>query len=864
MSNIKVIILLIFSLILGSTDSYSQWNVNSDYWLSTDALGREVTPWYSTDAKNKNNDKFIAMFYHSWHIGNHVEYSHPVMNLRDILSSNDESIIEQDWNHTAWGGLTEGQHYYWDESLYGYYRTTDEWVLRKHAEMLADAGVDVIFFDASNGAVTWKEGYKKLLEVWKQARIDGVKTPKIAFMLTLWVDITEGALAAINELYEELYLPGEYDDLIFYWNGKPLIMAYPEILNNVPSAENASMKFTANSKFTSVSAGCPSYADNIGNLTLSLYKWDTDYNTTISQSAIASQEFVDFADNAHLYLNFAVQEAGDYLWVLDNAKQEVGVWKYDQSTSGVTSYFKGNVVGGGYHSLIKYEGSDYTWITAGTSNTPTQIGAGYDSNQITAIKNYFTFRPGQGDYVNGPSYGRNDQWGWLEVYPQHGFVNKGDGTYEQMTVGVAQNASSSTGGRCVSFNADDTFGRNYTKQNGWDNSENAEYKGANIQEQWNRALEIDPDIVFVTGWNEWIVGRWKNWSGCTGYAPVEVGFPDAFDAKRSRDIEPIKSWGKYGDAYYVQLVNNVRKFKGINKPSMASDEKTISIGSFNSWNDVMPEFNHYKGNTSHRDHQGAGDLIYKNTTGRNDIILAKVARDANNVYFYVQTNNNLTASSNDKWMRLFIDIDRNKSTGWEGYDYVINRVSPSTKAILEKSTDSWSWAEVGQVEYAVSDNMMEISIPRSLLGLETNSEIQIEFKWSDNSITDGDIMDFYVNGDVAPGGRFNFGYYTTQDGLGISENKLHSFDVKTYPNPFVGEISIEFDLKISANVNVSIFNSLGQEIKKVYTGKLKSGYNNIIWNGMSDGGLPVGSGTYFYKIQLEDGGGMETGVILKI
>jgi hypothetical protein len=40
------------------------------------------------------------------------------------------------------------------------------------------------------------------------------------------------------------------------------------------------------------------------------------------------------------------------------------------------------------------------------------------------------------------------------------------------------------------------------------------------------------------------------------------------------------------------------------------------------------------------------------------------------------------------------------------------------------------------------------------------SEVDIEFKWSDNMQSEGDIMDFYINGDVAPGGRFNYVYST--------------------------------------------------------------------------------------------------------
>lgn len=31
--------------------------------------------------------------------------------------------------------------------------------------------------------------------------------------------------------------------------------------------------------------------------------------------------------------------------------------------------------------------------------------------------------------------------------------------------------------------------------------------GYNFQEQFDRALNIDPDMLFITGWNEWIAGR---------------------------------------------------------------------------------------------------------------------------------------------------------------------------------------------------------------------------------------------------------------------------------------------------------------------------------------------------------------------
>ena len=33
------------------------------------------------------------------------------------------------------------------------------------------------------------------------------------------------------------------------------------------------------------------------------------------------------------------------------------------------------------------------------------------------------------------------------------------------------------------------------------------YQGYNFAEQWERALAVDPDFVFVTGWNEWTAQR---------------------------------------------------------------------------------------------------------------------------------------------------------------------------------------------------------------------------------------------------------------------------------------------------------------------------------------------------------------------
>lgn len=572
----------------------------SDSYAATDALGRKVGT-YDAPAK----DKTVIMFYWTWHQMKDTPGA-PVKNITQILGKYPEAI--HDYDHEAWWGTSDDRYCYWDEPLFGYYRTTDKWVLRKHAEMLADAKVDAVFFDCSNGSLTWDESTDALMEVWDQAQKDGVDVPKIGFLLPFGP--APHARVSLMHLYDKIYSKGLYSNLWFYWNGKPLIFAYPEMLD------------------------------------------DTD---------------------------------------------------------------------------------------------PAQAAA----------KSFFCFRPMQPDYVDGPVKGRNDQWSWLEVYPQHGFVKLPDGSFEQVSVGVAQNTFPGTKGHCSAFNTKDSYGRSYTFRKGFDTRSNSFLYGANFDEQWDRAYELDPQVVFLTGWNEWIAGCWPSFAGSTKGEPA---FVDQYDWDHSRDIEPVKAWGNYGDVYYLQAVDRIRRFKGTSPAPAPSAPKTVRLSRFEDWDDVQPEYSAYKGNTGHRDALGKCDIHYVDCSGRNDITGAKVARDNEYVYFHVRTAEKLTPATDRNWMMLFLDVDRDKATGWEGYDYVVNYETPEKgKATVSRScgVNAWNWQPCETVSYEVKDNQLVIRIPRSL-DKALEKDLDFEFKWVDNMQDEGNPMDFYVSGDSAPLGRFNY------------------------------------------------------------------------------------------------------------
>lgn len=562
---------------------------------ATDAVGRTLPGHEQVGPVKK--DKFVGIFYWTWHTQQSGFGKNAPLNVTEYLARNPKAI--EDYQNPIWP--KENTPWFWGEPLFGYYQDTDKWVLRKHAEMLADAGVDMVLFDCTNANLTWKESYMKLCEVWSKARKDGVKTPRIAFMLPFWV--SDGGKEILREIYRDLYKPGLYKDLWFMWKGKPLVMGHP----------------------------------------------------------------------------------------------------------------------------------DFAKALTGQAAEPVL------TRELT---NFFTFRPGQPVYNKGPE--QPHHWGWLEIFPQHGFVSNEKGGFEQATVGVSQNWSAARG--LTAMNAPKAFGRSYTAKNGHITEPGAVNYGHNFQEQWERGIEIDPELIFVTGWNEWIAGRYELWQQQTN------AFPDQFNQEHSRDIEPMK--GGHGDNYYYQLAANIRRFKGTPAPQKASPPVTIAIdGNFDDWKNVGPEYRAYKGNTGPRDHPGWGSYRYLNTTGRNDLLTMKVARDTAYVYFYAETANPISAPD-EHWMQLFINTDRDKNSGWEGYDLVVNRKKPGEKAFLEKTTAAWNWQPAGEVAFKIYDNRMEIKIPRRFI--EHNGRLDFEFKWQDNLQKPGDIMDFYLSGDAAPLGRFNF------------------------------------------------------------------------------------------------------------
>jgi hypothetical protein len=366
------------------------------------------------------------------------------------------------------------------------------------------------------------------------------------------------------------------------------------------------------------------------------------------------------------------------------------------------------------------------------------------------FEDFFTFRE--------PRFPRDgtktDAWSWISfARPQHVDYNA-RGEAEMISVSVAQHIDVHAGmGGSAFYGNRINRGRSY-RNGSHGNPEKDIFYGYNIQEQWDYALTQDVPFIFVTGWNEWVAGRWDSHDD----HPEHSWFCDSASPEYSRDIEPTLTGG-LDDHYYMQLVNNIRRYKGIEAGSGFTPPRTIAA--FDDWNGVDTAFTDYTGDTRDRNHPGAPlTVTYTNYTGRNDFHILKNAWDEQNVYFQAETVTPITPPEGDNWMQLYLNTDRCYETGWLGFDF---RVTGGNT--LQRYADG-VWTALRTIDCRVSGNRIMLAVPRAGTGMTDG--IDLEYKWADNMQKE-DPLDWYVNGDCAPGGRFCCIYHP----VGKTCNVLH-------------------------------------------------------------------------------------------
>lgn len=208
-------------------------DVYADTWIAVDGLGRNVAGPNLAGAPKAN--RTVGMFYYIWHDHDHARDNTRILrNFPEIAAHPEDPAI---WAKYGFDNTGRPRHH-WGEPLFGYYRSNDEWVIRKHAQMLSDAGVETIIFDTSNVDARKDRDLSKhyiqnavaVCRVFSEIRDAGGRAPGFVFL-------TNGAdgrsASVIQWLYDNIYSKGLYKSAWFRWPDysdgdklKPLVLGW--------------------------------------------------------------------------------------------------------------------------------------------------------------------------------------------------------------------------------------------------------------------------------------------------------------------------------------------------------------------------------------------------------------------------------------------------------------------------------------------------------------------------------------------------------------------------------------------------------------------------------------------------------------
>jgi hypothetical protein len=390
------------------------------------------------------------------------------------------------------------------------------------------------------------------------------------------------------------------------------------------------------------------------------------------------------------------------------------------------------------------------------------------------VKEFFTLRGMWWGYYEwqGERYvGGEDKWSFgldlgnkqVRDLPLEDLVSKHNGVKEEAAVTPAQHPSSLTGKSWTrehgqpELNEQDLPVPTYVP---WLDKtvENPEGYGIYFQERWDEALSQDPQFIYINDWNEYTAGKYHPGEGKTTpfmRRDSNYFFVDQYNPEFNRAIMPMK--GGYTDNYYMQMAQNIRRYKGVRPiPEMNGLAEMAIDGEFADWGAVEVEYRDTAGDTAHRDYKGYGGLHYTNDSGRNDIVTCKVAVGEESVFFFAETKEAITSYTEDNWMLLLIDADQNHDTGWYGYDFLINKSikDDKTTTVLHYTAEG-TWEQKAETSYQATGNQLELAIPRELIGL-TEDSVSFDFHWCDNPETLETPISLCTDGDNAPNRRFNY------------------------------------------------------------------------------------------------------------
>lgn len=191
-----------------TAEAYYQNGYTNNSIVGVDQFGRA----FEAVSGEKEGQRDVGMFYFCT-LGQHGATD--IYDVSKILEmENGRELMFFTDNEVA----PAGKSYFWGEPLFGYYNSADRWVIRRHLSLLAMAGVDFLVFDVTN-AFTYDTVVGRIISEAQTMIEAGWDVPGLAFYTNA------NSVKVTTDLYNRYYKRSKFDNVWYYLDGKPLIIA---------------------------------------------------------------------------------------------------------------------------------------------------------------------------------------------------------------------------------------------------------------------------------------------------------------------------------------------------------------------------------------------------------------------------------------------------------------------------------------------------------------------------------------------------------------------------------------------------------------------------------------------------------------
>ena len=211
---------------------------------------------------------------------------------------------------------------------------------------------------------------------------------------------------------------------------------------------------------------------------------------------------------------------------------------------------------------------------------------------------------------------------------------------------------------------------------------------------------------------------------------------------------------------------------------------------------------------------------------------SQLSWDDSNTGFFDEGDNNITTSlQGSDNQALPVELTsftalvntNNVNLNWKTATEVNNNGFEIQRAVRGQQSEVSSWQKVGFVEG------------------HGNSSSPKEYTYEDKNLTGGTKFIYRLK-QIDNDGEYE---YSKEVEVEVVPKKYTLY--QNYPNPFNPSTTIKYDLPQSSEVNLTVYNILGEKVRTLVNGMEGAGYHSVEFDASN-----LASGTYIYRLQAQN------------